>query len=233
MKVPADSSVCALVPIRAGSKGFPHKNIAKLAGKPLYEHSVECARRAGIQDIAISTDIAEILERPSRVEGVNLFARPSELATDETTMASVLLDLLADSTFQGKTIVLLQATSPLRRSADILEALDCYRGQSYDLVMSTTMASNSILKYGLIENGSYMPVSDVSYVFSNRQQLPSVYRPNGAIYVFGSQWFLKNKGFETENIGSIVMPAERSVDIDTEFDLNVCEQYLERKKNIE
>ena len=51
----------AIVPMRAGSKGLPSKNVRQLAGAPLYQHCVNAAREAGASKIVISTDIESVL----------------------------------------------------------------------------------------------------------------------------------------------------------------------------
>ena len=77
-----------------------------------------------------------------------------------------------------------------------------------------------------MEGGRFVPVSDPAYCFTNRQHLPQVMKPNGAVYVFDRDWFLQNGGFETDRIGGVVMPAERSFDIDTEVDFLRPEELL-------
>jgi CMP-N,N'-diacetyllegionaminic acid synthase len=69
----------------------------------------------------------------------------------------------------------------------------------------------------------FVPVSRPEYCFTNRQSLPEVYRPNGAVYVFSADWFLINGGLATHSIGALVMPPEQSQDIDTEADFRLAE----------
>ena len=108
----------ALIPLRAGSKGLPGKNIRLLAGKPLYLHTVEQARAAGIQRVIITTDIEELIATDLG-QDVSVARRPTALAGDTTTMAEVLRHALTHDIDGLATIVLLQATSPLRDPADI------------------------------------------------------------------------------------------------------------------
>ena len=117
----------AVIPLRAGSKGLPSKNIRPLAGKPLYRHAVDQALQAGAQRVVITTDIPEVLwaELPTQV---TLVERPPELAGDTVPMAPVLQHALHTADCHG-TVVLLQATSPLRLTRDIEAALEATRGQ--------------------------------------------------------------------------------------------------------
>jgi N-acylneuraminate cytidylyltransferase len=62
----------------------------------------------------------------------------------------------------------------------------------------------------------------------NRQQLPPVYRPNGAVYVFDADWFAANGSLASRSIGFVEMPEERSLDIDTAEDFGRISAMLER-----
>jgi N-acylneuraminate cytidylyltransferase len=214
----------AVIPLRRGSKGLPGKNIRLLAGKPLYMHSVDVALEAGAQRIIISTDIADVLSSvlPPRVQVIE---RPSDLCGEEVPMAPVLLHALQVAACEGA-VVLLQATSPLRKVADVLSALDVFAKGRFDLVMSVTEADRSVLKWGRVEGDRFVPLSDPAHCFSNRQSLPPVVRPNGAVYVMQAQWFIASRSFVSERIGLVHMSPERSQDIDTLADFERCEAAL-------
>jgi N-acylneuraminate cytidylyltransferase len=222
---PTHANTIAIIPLRGGSRGLPGKNIRPLAGKLLYRYALDAARAAGIESTWISTDIESVLATDHGA-GTRLIRRPVELATDTTTMAEVLLQLLRDPAAAGKTVVLLQATSPLRRGEHVAEALQLFERGKHEMVMSVTPADAGILKYGLVKDGSFVPVNDIHHVFANRQQLPPVFRPNGAIYVFKADWFRRNKGFSTTAIGAYVMSIDDSLDIDNASDFARCEQLL-------
>ena len=214
----------AVIPLRRGSKGLPGKNIRLLADKPLYMHSVDVALEAGAQRIIISTDIADVLSSvlPPRVQVIE---RPSDLCGEEVPMAPVLLHALQVAACEGA-VVLLQATSPLRKVADVLSALDVFAKGRFDLVMSVTEADRSVLKWGRVEGDRFVPLSDPAHCFSNRQSLPPVVRPNGAVYVMQAQWFIASRSFVSERIGLVHMSPERSQDIDTLADFERCEAAL-------
>lgn len=220
----------AVIPLRAGSKGLANKNTRSLAGKPVYLHAVDAAVAAGALRVVLSTDIPAVLaaELPS---SVTVVSRPAELAGDTVPMAPVMAHALAVTRTRGTT-VLLQATSPLRRASDILEALAVFESGAYELVMSVTEADRGVLKWGTIDGERFRPLSDPSYCFANRQSLPPVVRPNGAIYVMDAEWFLSRGSFVTDRIGVIQMSAECSHDIDTLQDFERCEAIL-RHQTIE
>lgn len=221
-----DLPLIAIVPVRGGSKGLPGKNVRPLGGVPLYRRAVDQGLAAGAQEVIVSTDIPEILAAPQ--PRTRLIARPEALAGDGVPMDPVLLHALRDA--GPALVVLLQATSPLRQVEDIRRGVDVWRQGGFDLVMSVTEAPSTILKYGLAEGDRFVPVARPEYCFMNRQQLPLVWRPNGAVYVFSADWFRQNGGLATDRIGMVPMPAERSMDIDTLADFERAEAALSRSE---
>jgi len=215
----------AIVPVRAGSKGLPNKNTRLLAGKPLYRHAVDQALVAGASRVLISTDIAEILAAPFADARIEVQPRPSELAGDTVPMAPVISHVIQAAGCSGP-VVLLQATSPLREPSHIRQALRVFAAGGVELVMSVTQAERSVLKWGYLEGDRFRPIADPAYCFSNRQSLPALVRPNGAIYVVDAAGFVQRGGFVTPHIGVVEMDAESSLDIDGWADFERCAAVL-------
>ena len=115
---------------------------------------------------------------------------------------------------------------------DLKLSLDLFENSISDIALTVTPVDRSVLKWGeLSTDGSFRPLSDPKYVFSNRQSLPLIYKPNGAIYVFKAEWLLKNKELKNaKTISGIEMPVNRSHDIDTMEDLILCEELLKNSQ---
>ena len=215
----------AIIPIRAGSKGLPGKNTRLLAGLPLYMHAVHLALNAGAAQVLITTDILEVLEA-DLPKSVLVVKRPPQFCGDDVPMSPVLMHLLTQVEVHGS-VVLLQATSPMRQVSDVQLALMQLDTGDFDLVLSVTEAESSVLKWGMLRDSRhYVPLAGSAYCFANRQSLPPIYKPNGAIYAMNADWFLNNGGFSTERLGAIIMPAERSQDIDSLADFERCETLM-------
>ena len=71
--------------------------------------------------------------------------------------------------------------------------------------------------------GSLFPDIDL---INNRQVLPKTYELNGAIYAAYTNWFLESKQFIGQNTLAYLMPPEKSVDIDTEYDFILAEKLI-------
>lgn len=216
-------NIVSIVPARAGSKGLPSKNIRLLNNVPLYLHAVRQALRVS-DKVLLTTDIEQIREQvlPS---GCELSIRPAELAQDSTNMDDVIRYLIEHHNLAGKILLLLQPTSPLRLDSDINSALALFSENNYDLVMSISKQDSKVLKFGTVYGHTYYPLRERRFVFLNRQELPPVFAPNGAIYVFFADQF-DQTGFPSSRIGAIQMPIERSVDIDSLADFSFVEKMM-------
>ena len=214
----------SIIPIRAGSKGLISKNSLPINGKPLYMYTLEQALRHTERSI-ISTDIDSVLLKEFS-EKVQIVRRSKYLAEDNTPLSDVLTDLFESFEFGEYIAVLLQATSPLRSDEDIDNAIKMYESNQYSMVMSIEAKDSKILKYGLIKDDIYKPIQDDSSVFMNRQDLPKVYGPNGAIYIFSIKDYLINNIYPTSKIGAYIMPESRSIDIDCERDFEIVSKII-------
>ena len=114
----------------------------------------------------------------------------------------------------------------MRRDEDVRRAIALFQEGRFELVMSVVKTDAGILKYGFAQGDRFTPVSRPEFCFSNRQSLPEIVRPNGAVYVFSPQSFMKNGGLASQSIGSIEMPAACSIDIDTEADFKRAHDQL-------
>ncbi len=121
--------VLAIIPVRAGSKGIPNKNIRPLANKPLVFYSIDAALNSKyVTRTVVSTESAEI-KKIAQSFGAEVIDRPDELAQDETKTAPVLLQVLNELEKQNyvpDVVVLLQATCPLRDSKELDEAFELF-----------------------------------------------------------------------------------------------------------
>jgi CMP-N,N'-diacetyllegionaminic acid synthase len=228
--LPQTVDTVAIVPVRAGSKGLPGKNIMPVNGLPLYLHAVNQGLRT-VGRVLLSTNI-DAIDDAALPSGCTLCRRPAELAADDTPMDAVIRHLIDDRALTGKRVVLLQATSPLRLDSDILAALELFGTQQYDMVLSVVERDRGVLKYGTLEGAAFSAMREQRFCFFNRQQLPTVHGPNGAVYVFDADRFVIARGFPSNRIGAVEMPIERSADIDTVADLRHVEDML-RLRNSE
>jgi CMP-N,N'-diacetyllegionaminic acid synthase len=211
--------VLAVVPARGGSKGLPGKNCLLLQGKPLLAWTIAAARAcAAIDRLILSSEDAAIMATAQEWGCEVPFVRPVHLATDEAATVDVLRHALQSLPERYEWLVLLQPTSPLRQAADIEACLELCRRYQAPAAVSVTAVKSPFWSYFLTSDLEMQPVLGQDATRVGRQQLPTAYVLNGAVYVARCDWFLQQNGFVGVGTRAYVMPAERSVDIDTALD---------------
>ena len=221
----------AVIPARGGSKGLPRKNILSLGGRPLIAWTIRAARAArSIDRVIVSTDDDEIADISRAAQAEVPFRRPAELATDTATSVDVVRHVLGHcdaAGYQPATIVLLQPTSPLRTAGDIDAALALLDTTDASAVVSVAPAHpHPFLCKTIGPDGTLTDLVELTVPPTRRQDLPEAYALNGAIYAIRTKAFLEYATFLPPYTVPFIMPAERSVDIDSEFDFRLAEFLL-------
>lgn len=222
--------VLGIITARGGSKGLPDKNILNLAGKPLVSWTIEASIKSKlISTTLVTSDDERILKIARSYKDVIALRRPVELAEDDTPSEPVVEHTLLEMISREEkldTFALLQPTSPLRDYTDIDSALMLYFNKNAQSLISVNEVDNKILKAFYEEDGFARTISRPEYPFMPRQNLPTTYVSNGAIYIVDSDLFLKYKKFYYEHTVLYKMSNDRSLDIDTEKDLKSAAQSL-------
>ena len=228
--------IMSIIPARGGSKGLPGKNIKQFGGKPLIAWSIEQARTSKyIDEVIISTDDEEIAGIARKFGGNVPFLRPAVLAQNDTPMVDVVVHVLNET---KKTevcfpdfLVLLQPTSPLRALADVDAAIEMLvTNKTANAVVSITEVSESPYWMKALTNEGFVEgFLENREKYDRRQDVPIVYRLNGAIYVCKTPILLKNRNFCPGNTLGYIMPEERSVDIDSIIDFKLAELMISER----
>ncbi len=230
--------VLTIIPARAGSKGLRGKNIRQVGGKPLLVRAIELAqsaqRRGEEWQIVVSTDSPRYatLARASGATVPGL--RPRALATDSARLTEVIAHTLSVQEDPGRpfdAVLMLTPTTPLTRTLDIRRALSLFRqarGPSVISVMEERIPNTwrFTLQEGMLEQVQ-------GGVIQHRQKTALQYRLNGAIYIATPKW-LKQRGQFFHNGESIplIMPASRSLDIESPDDLKWVRMLINDKNSI-
>ena len=231
----ADKTTLWLIPARGGSKGIPGKNLKAFCGLSLVARAILQAKEcAGAGDIIhVSTDSKEIKEEAENIGVYVPFMRPAPLATDTASTYSVILHTLEEYKKKGENIekvVLLQPTSPLRKKEDIEGALKLWQ-PDFDMVVSVCEAkANPYFNAFEEDNMGYLKISKGEGKYTRRQDAPSVWEYNGAVYVITTESLLAGPISSFSKIKGFEMPSSRSVDLDTPEDWMLAE-YLWKEMN--
>lgn len=222
--------IVAIIPARGGSKGIPRKNLREIAGAPLVTHSIRHAAHASLVDrVVVSTDDEEI-GTIARDAGAEFMRRPVEISGDTASSESALLHVLDELADRGEPdpelVVFLQATSPVRKPADIDGAIRTLREGGYDSVFSASPAHGFVWE---LRGDDATPVNYDPTSRPMRQQIGEQVAENGSIYVFKPKVLREGGARLGGRIGVYRMGFLEALQVDEPEDLEVARWVLESR----
>lgn len=225
--------ILGVIPARGGSKGIPHKNIVKVGGKPLVAWTIQASLKSKFIDkTVVSSDDPKILEIAKKF-GAQIIKRPKALATDKAPATPVVKHVLTylknKQNYLPDIIAYLQPTSPLRNCKDIDEAIKLLLKENATAVISVYEIDNKYLKSFILDNKGYLKgQGGIQHQFSNRQDTPRLYIPNGAIYLIKRKTFLQSKQLFSNKTLPYLMSPKKSLDLDTPADLKLLRRIFKK-----
>ena len=221
--------IVAFIPARGGSKKIPSKNIRNFAGRPLIYWVLLAAQLTEkIEKIYVSTDcpgIKNVVEsfNFSKAEVIN---RSPATATDAATTESAMLEFADKISF--RTIVLIQATSPLLTNIDLTKAIEQYLTGRYDSLLSVVRQRRF-----LWDSDRTKGAFPLNYDYKNRprrQNFGGYLVENGAFYITERETLLRTHNRLSGEIGLYEMPDYSYHELDEEQDWVVLESLTKHLK---
>lgn len=211
---------------RGGSKGIKNKNIYKINRKPLIQYSIDVAKKiCKDSDIYVSSDSKNIIDIAKK-NNISYIKRPKNISGDR----SIELDAWKHAIFylNKKNIffnkfISLPATSPLRSVNDVKKCINLL-DKNTDIVVTVGKAKKSPWFNMLKKNnlGYYKLIYSKKYFF-NRQEAPKIFDMTTVAYVSKPEYIIKTNHILKGKVKTIFIPEERSLDIDTIFDMKIAE----------
>jgi CMP-N,N'-diacetyllegionaminic acid synthase len=205
----------------------PRKNLLDVGGKPLIVWTIEQALAVPELDVLVSTDDEEIAE-VAREAGARVpRLRPAELAQDTTPTEPVVRHAIAAVTEERgrpETVMLLQATSPVRRDDTLARAAAEFRETGVDSMVGVVPQAPFLWQATDPPTAAY----DVA-ARPRRQELTREtlrYRETGSLYVTRTEIYERFDNRLGGRIGLFVMAEDEGIDIDTELDVALAEKLL-------
>lgn len=220
----------AFIFARGGSKGIKRKNIKALCGRPLLAYAVALARTMDeIDQVFVSTDDAEIASI-AKQEGAQVIMRPAELASDTASEWQAwqhAIGYVHQNIGAFDRFVSLPCTSPLRSEDDVRNCLDaCDDETDIVITMVKTQRSPWFNMVKADDNGTLSLLVDNHEGITRRQDCPEGFDMTTVAYVAHPEFILVSGGIWDGTVKGVIVPEERSIDIDTEFDFFVAESVM-------
>ncbi|MDX1738143.1 MAG: acylneuraminate cytidylyltransferase family protein [Alphaproteobacteria bacterium] len=225
--------ICGFIFARGGSKGVPRKNLRIVGGKSLIEHAALAAKKSAlISNLVLSSEDHEILTHGQLV-GINTcIKRPDELSTDTASeldawkhAAQYMKENFAYS--DADIFVSVPATSPLRQSQDIDNAIQVYMDTGSDIVLSISESQrNPYFNMVQIQDDEGLSLVCQGHKTIRRQDAKPVFDITTVCYVSSFGYIRETEGLLSGHVGYSKVPPSRALDIDSEFDLHLADLLL-------
>ena len=221
----------AVIPCRGGSKRLPRKNIRLLNGKPLIGYTIDAAMAScNLTHHIVSSEDTEIIEVAKKLGGNVPFKRPVDISGDNIRNTDTMLHaaeyFISQFGYNPDAVVLLQPTSPFRRSIDIDNAIEKFYASDANTCVSVTgphKKRDVVLKRMDMASGRLLD-------YRENDDNPGYYKYNAAIYVVNFDYLKKFRSFTSKNETCYIMEEINSIDIDTELDFVMAEAIIKKCK---
>lgn len=235
-----NNKILALIPARARSKSIPHKNIKLIGNKPLIAYTIEEVLKSKYVDrVILSTDNRKIADIALNYGAEVPFLRPNEIAQDTSTSLSVILHtinyLKENENYIPDIIVFLQPTSPFRTVNYIDIGIE--KIEHCDAVVGITeVTQHPYFMFKKIKNDIIIPFLDLKNRPLRRQDVPTLYIINASFFIAKIDYYKTVNERDpvapifNGKVKGIFMDRVSSIDINTEFDLNLAEFIITSKK---
>ena len=238
------SEILALIPARGGSSGLPDKNIRPLLGTPLIAHTIEAALVSNyITRTIVSTDSDQIAT-VARSYGAEVpYKRPADISLFDSHFFQVIKHsvqwLEENEGYQPDIVCSLLCTTPMRTTQDIDKCMKLMTDTGCDWCFTVNEMEHHPWRAMIVNGDNMRALFDVprEKLWSNRQELPLIHRMNGGVIAGKrehianhNEYNIDNLQFTDTDVRCVVMPPERSLDIDTLMDFNMVQEAMKLMK---
>ena len=227
------NSLCVIC-ARTGSKGLKNKNFLKIKGKTLIEHTIKMALKSKIfKNIVISLDKQNI-NLKSYKSKIIFIERPKKLAQNNSKKIDAIRHAVKFCETKTKLnynyIFDLDVTSPLRNYKDIRKSFKKFKkNKSNNLISVTPSKKNPYFNMVEVKNKKVDLIKKTKKIISNRQKAPKTFDMNASIYIWRKEYLFRSYNLFDKKTSIYVMPPERSIDIDTDFDFRLVKHLFKIK----
>lgn len=221
-----NSQIVAVIPARGGSKEIPGKNLRLVGHKPLIVWTLEAVKLASTTiRLVVTTDSPQIADVSSGF-GAEVVMRPSELARDDSPTEPAVVHALDSLKVSGAaTVMLLQATSPIRERGSLDEALKVFKETNADSLVGVVPVSPFLWKRTSLG-------ADPLYGVGNRRRRQEMsvedqlYVESGALYLCYATGLREHMNRIHGKVEMYAGSRLEGIEVDTREDLELVDQIL-------
>ena len=220
-------NIVCLICAREGSIGIKNKNITSFHKKPLIEWTFKIAKQIKkFKKIYVSTDSNEIIEIAKKNKIEVPFKRPKYLAKANSKEIDVwkhALRYFKKINQYPDILVVMPATSPLRKKSQILYSINKFIKDNSDVLITVKDPDNNPY-FNMVEVSKKGLAKIVinKKKFYRRQEAPRVYSVSTICYVANPNYILKTKNIFDGKVTVAKFDKKSSIDIDDNYDLNLA-----------
>lgn len=220
-----------VIPCRKNSKRIKNKNKIKFGKNRLFEYAIQNAKNLKLKKIIFLDSDDKFYKNFANKNKINFNLRPKSLANSKSKSIDFVLNLIKSLENKGEkfeNLILLQTTSPFRKTSDIEKAYNIFKKKKLDSIVSV----------------SHVTFKPEQIVFENKNKKilkknilkikKKILLINGAIYIAKVKFLKKNKRFFGSSKSSYyLMKQSLSMDLDNNYDLFISKILLKNKKKLD
>lgn len=212
------------MPLRGGSKSIPDKNIKPIAGRPLFFWALNAAVLSKCFDAIYVASDSERIRKIVAAEfpdNVSVIDRSPESASDTASTEDIMLEFSEHVPFD--VLGLIQATSPLTRTTDFVEAKKTFQHESLDSLLTAVHTKR------FFWNNEASALNYTPSARPRRQDFEGSYLENGAFYFTAADVLSREKCRLGGRIGIHAMTQESVHELDEKSDWATIEHLLNQR----
>lgn len=224
--------VYAMIPARSGSKGVPHKNIAKVGGYPLLAHAIEFGKKIAVDRVFLSTDSEDYAAIGKKYGAECPMLRNAEASSGTAREEDIIADFVDHWRIAPPNIwVWLKPTSPFRSVVTVQRALKKLR--DFPGVDSCRIVSEADARLQVIGENGFLKslISEWPAELSKipRTAVPQAYKPYNLEVFRHRVWASRFSNFMGDKIAFETAHKITGLDIDDYEDLELVRALVDAR----
>ena len=223
----------SVIPARKGSKSIKNKNIIKIKNKSLIEYTFDQINRSKLssKDSYVITNDSRVKRIAKKYNFNTDYKRLNSLSSSKTPLLENLKHFVKwtdNSGIKYDYLVILQPTSPLRKSIDINKSIEIVNKKKSKCLVSLSESLEHPYESVFLNKKSrinFFLKNGIKY--TRRQDFDRIsYFVNGAIYITSKELIKKNKIIDYSKSDFTIMDKINSLDLNDHSELNLIKSLL-------